>query len=612
MLESIDRNSSLLHKIQNAPPDPGCYLFKDRQNRVIYIGKAVHLKNRVSSYCQHTSTKDPKTQSLLKHIADVDFIVTHSEIEALILENTLIKHHHPKYNILLRDDKTFPYVKITNEPFARIIITRRLLNDGAQYYGPYTDSRALRNTIRLIRKIFTVRTCKYKLERAALEKGSVKLCLQYHIHNCDGPCQKMISRSEYDHMISKVDAFLQGDTVGVIEFLEKRMKRASEALKFEEAARYRDHIQRLHNYTRKQSIELRDFSDRDILCLVSEEDCGAAVLFRIRQGKVIGKETMILENMQPENQSEAMRRTLLQTYANSRLIPPEINVNVYPGERAVLQEWLTAQKGHKVKLTKPAREDKLRLLKMAQKNARIHLQEHLTKKSQNRQYSPKSLITLQQDLQLPRPARIIEAFDISNIRGQYAVGSLIVFENARPRKKSYRRFKIKTVQGINDVKMMAEVVRRRYHRQLKESNPLPDLILIDGGRGQLNAVEQVLLELQLERISIIGLAKRLDEVYIPGRKNSIQLPRDSASLRLLQRIRDEAHRFAISYHRKVRSHLEIKSQLDSIPGIGSQKKKNLIRHFKTVANIRSASVEDITAVEGIGKKLAQNIWAFLH
>ncbi|HCK99486.1 MAG TPA: excinuclease ABC subunit C [Candidatus Marinimicrobia bacterium] len=603
---------SLIEKIKHAPVDPGCYLYKNKQGKIIYVGKAKNLANRVKSYFVNPHSKDPKTQSLVKRIADVEFIVTLSEIEALILENTLIKQHRPRYNVFLRDDKTFPYIRITNEPYPRAFITRRLINDGSKYYGPYTDARAIRDTLRIIKKAFTVRTCKFRLDNETVQAKKVKLCLQYHIHNCEGPCQKLISKEEYDTMISKLEAFLKGDLSEVVNYLQRKMESASEKLLFELAARYRDNINLLQHYAKRQSVEFMDFKDRDFINIFLEGDTCVGVVIRVRHGKMLGKDTIFLEGISDVEQTEIMRNFIQQYYNQSQLVPEEINVNIYPSEQDILQKWLANNRHGSVKITRPAREEKLRLMRLAEKNARIHLQEYLIKKSQAENYIPKTLQQLQTDLSLTQLPKRIEAFDISNIQGKYAVASLVTFYNARPQKSEYRRFKIKTVKGIDDFAMMAEVVRRRYSRQIKEQKELPDLILIDGGKGQLSAVREILKSLNLDKIALAGLAKKLDEIFLPDQNIPLSLSRDSIALLLLQRIRDEAHRFAITYHRNLRGHGEIDSILNHIPGLGSKKRQVLWSSFGTISKMRSASIEDLSRINGIGPKLADIIWNYLH
>ncbi len=604
---------SLILKINQAPVDPGCYLFKNEQSKIIYIGKAKNLKNRVKTYFTKNQSKDPKTLSLVKKIDDIEFIATHSEVEALILENTLIKQHHPRYNILLKDDKTFPYVRITAEQYPRVLITRKLINDGSKYFGPYTDSKAIKNILRIIKKSFTVRICQFRLDPATIQNKKIKLCLQYHIHNCEGPCQDLITENDYNLMIDNVEAFLKGNISRVISYLQDKMEKAAQDLRYELAVRIRDNINLLQHYSRRQSVEFRDFKDRDFINLITEGDVGFAIVVRVRQGKMIGKDTIIIEGVSNYEPAEVLRNFIQQYYNNSQLIPEEINVSEYPTQREILEKWLSTLHQGSVKITRPTREEKLSLMKLAEKNAQIHLKEYLLRLSTfSAEYIPKTLKELQKDLMLPKIPKRIEAFDISNLQGKYAVGSLVTFYNARPLKREYRRFKIKTVKGIDDFAMMAEVVSRRYSRLQEEAKELPDLILIDGGKGQLSAAKQVLTDLNLNPIPILGLAKKLEEIVVPDRSEPLILPRNSISLSLLIKIRDEAHRFAITYHRNLRHKKEISSVLDEIKGLGKKKKQALWKYFSTISEMRSASVEDLSDVEGIGPKLANIIWNQLH
>ncbi|RKY61781.1 MAG: excinuclease ABC subunit C [Candidatus Neomarinimicrobiota bacterium] len=603
---------SLLNKVRNAPVDPGCYLFKSSAGKILYIGKAKNLRNRVKSYFSADKSREPKTFAMLKHVQDVEFIITHSEIEALILENTLIKEHRPRYNIFLRDDKTFPYVRITNEPFPRVLITRKKIDDGSKYFGPYTDAGTIREILRIIKKVYTVRTCNYKLDPDTVSEKRIRLCLQYHIHNCDGPCQQLISEKDYLKMIANVEAFLNGHSDNVLQYIRQKMDNAAEDLKFEIAARYRDNLKLLTRYFHKQSVEFSDTKNRDFISLIAEEDIAAVVVIRVRRGKMLSKDTIFLERVNVSRANEAMRTFIQRYYEQSQLIPKEINVNVYPSDMDTLESWLSGMKNSTVRITRPTREEKLSLIRLAEKNAALQLREYIAKKSKRADFIPKSLLQLQADLNLENIPRRIEAFDISNIQGKYSVGSLVTFLNASPMKSQYRRYRIKTVQGINDFAMMAEIVQRRYTRRIKENKTLPDLIVIDGGKGQLNISKQVLDKLEIESIPIIGLAKKLEEVYIPGQREPIILPRDSISLILLRKIRDEAHRFAINYHRKLRGKGSLSSELDQIPGLGPVKKRELWNRFETIKKIRSASVEEISLVPGIGPKLAQIIWDYIH
>lgn len=600
----------LMEKIRTAPTDPGCYIYRNSGGKIIYIGKAKNIRNRVKSYFVN-GYKEPKTAALVSQIFEVEFILTNSEIEALILENTLIKTHRPKYNIFFRDDKTYPYVRITAEPFAQVFLTRNVIRDGSKYFGPYTDSRLLRETLEIIKNIFPIRSCKHRLNEKTIAKGQIKICLDYHIKKCEGPCQGLVSAEEYDLMIAKVMAFLNGHTEDAIQYFQEKMKTAATNMQFETAAAYRNKIAILKNYSNRQVVELNDCLDRDLVAVLKEAENCCAIIFRVRRGKLIGRDRFFLEGTQNYEYSSIVRDLILRYYDNATSFPSEVLVNELPDEKDMLESWLTAQKGARVIIIKPQRGEKVQLLKMALRNAELQINELVQKQNQKVDFIPKSLQSLQDELRLKQLPRRIEAFDISNIRGKFAVGSMITFINATAKNSEYRRFKIKTVTGVNDYAMMAEVVRRRYTRLIREKKTMPDLILIDGGKGQLIAAVNVMRDLNISEIPIIGLAKRLEEVFIPEQDEPLMLPRNSIALSLLQRVRDEAHRFAINYHRKLRGKGGISTRLDEIPGLSKNIKKELLNHFKTIANIRAARVDDLTKVRGVGAKLAQKIKLYL-
>jgi len=606
-------NKALKQKVDEAPVNSGCYIFKDKNNNILYIGKAKNLKNRVKSYFTGKNQHNPKNRLMVQKIDDVEFIVTNSDIEALILENSLIKEHQPKYNILLRDDKTFPYLVLTEEEFPRVYSTRRKTEKSNRYFGPYTDTQNLRKTLKIIHDLFPIRDCKKNLTEEKIEKDKYERpCLNYNIEKCRAPCQGYISKAEYNKMINKVEDFLNGKTKQVINYFERKMNTASDNLEFEKAADYRDKIRTLRNYSSKQSAELTDFDDKDVISVQKEGDNACAVVFKVRQGKIINRDTFYLNNIEKADQSLIMQNFIQRFYNNSGYIPNEVLVNIYPEKKELLQKWLSELRGQNINLVKPSQLERKRAVKMAEKNAKYQLNKHIIKKRKQKNYVPKTLQQLKSDLSLDNLPRTIEAFDISHIQGKYTVASMVYFENAAPKKSNYRRFKIKSVEGIDDYASMQEAVSRRYKRLLKEKDDLPDLVLIDGGKGQLQAAKSVFNDLELDNIPTIGLAKRLEEIFLPNQSNPIVLPRDSISLTLLKKIRDEAHRFAISYHKKIRSKGTIKSQLDDIPGVGDQKKKSLMKNFKSISKLKSLSEMELQEVKGIGPKLAQTIWTHLH
>ena len=610
---SEKRQDQLKEKVKDAPVNPGCYIFRDKKDEILYIGKARHLRNRIKSYFNKGNNRRPKTILLMKKVNDIEFIVTNYEVEALILENSLIKKHQPKYNILLRDDKTFPYVKITNEYFPRVISTRRLKDDGARYFGPYTDAGNLRRTLGILHEIFPLKQCKKKVTPEDIENDKYERpCLNYFIGKCSAPCMGWISKEEYDKMLNKVEDFLNGKTNQIITYFKNKMDRAAKQLEYEEAAKYRDKIDTIRKYATKQSAELTDFNDKDAISIKKEGEYGCAVVFRIRQSKIINRDKFFLDHITQEKMPLITQNFLQRFYNSSGFIPDEILVSTYPKERDLLSEWLSETKGKKVKIVKPSKLDRKRVVRMAGKNAKYQLKKYILKKSRRKDYIPKTLKQLKNDLDLDKLPRRIEAFDISHIQGKHTVASMVYFHNAAPKKRNYRRFKIKSVQGVDDFASMKEVVSRRYKRLLKEEKPLPHLILIDGGKGQLSAAKEILKKLELDNIPVIGLAKRLEEVFLPNMSRPLILGKDSLSLTLLKRIRDESHRFAIQYHRKIRSSGSIKSQLDDIPGLGKKKKQALFKHYKSVSKLKSLSEEELTAVQGIGPKLAKTIWTHLH
>ncbi|MBN2280864.1 MAG: excinuclease ABC subunit UvrC [Candidatus Marinimicrobia bacterium] len=600
-----------MEKIKNAPNDPGCYIYKNNVEKIIYIGKARNIQKRVSSYFVHTG-KDVKTSKLIQHISDVEFIITHSEIDALILENNLIKEHKPKYNILLRDDKTFPYVKISNEYFPRVLITRKFENDGGKYFGPFTESRRLKHTIELIKRIFPVRRCNRSFNAGNIGPEKQKVCLNYHINRCEAPCVKYVSYQHYMEMVQKIEDFLNGKTAEVIDYFQKRMKEAAMSQKYEFAAKYRDNIKLVNNLYRRQIVEDTTLEDRDLFNISVEENKACAVLMKIRQGKLLGQEVFFMDWSGNQAEESILENFIQNYYSNTTNFPNEIIVENLPTDRELLQDWLKEISGKIVKIIKAVRKDKTRLLSMAKKNAGLRLREFILKEKKIYNYIPLTLSSLRESLNLNSLPKKIEGFDISNISGTHKVASMVCFVNASAKKSEYRKFSIKTVDGINDFASMAEVIKRRYTRVLKENLEKPDLILIDGGKGQLSVAKAVLNNLGLGSIPIIGLAKKLEEIFIPGESEPIVLAKDNPGLTLLRRIRDESHRFAITYHRKKRSKASVKSILDDIPGLGENKKLALINHFKSVERIKALSIEDLCDVKGIGLKLAKNIWVCIH
>jgi len=599
-------------KLDNLPAKPGCYLFKDKNSTILYVGKAANLRSRVRSYFQDSRPFHPKLVALIKRIRDLDIIVTDSEVEALILENNLIKQNLPRYNVNLKDDKSYPYIRITCEDFPRVIITRKIVRDGSEYFGPYTDVKNLRFTLKTLERIFPIRSCKYDLNPKVIEEKKVKLCLDYFIKKCKGPCQGLQSNEEYALVVERVRKFLKGRTDIIVSEMKAEMKKFSVEMDYEEAAMLRDKIQALENYRNAQKIVQEDKTDRDVLGLARDGEDGCAVLFRIREGKVIGKTHRYLNRLSWKEDEEIIEFFLNSYYQETTDIPSEIFIQVQVSGQKVLEKFLTEKKDARVRITIPKIGEKKKLIQLTMKNARYLLEELIIQKTKSKDRLPFVLLELKKELGLKSDPKHIECFDISNIQGTDPVASMVCFIKGKPKKSEYRRFKIKSKSTPDDFAMMREAVSRRYKRLLKEKKALPDLIIVDGGKGQLSSALSVLKDPQLREIPVIGLAKRLEEVFRPGNPEAQMLPRSSTALRLLQQIRDEAHRFAVNYHRLLRSKRTIVSKLDEIPGIGPKRRANLIKTFGSVKKIKQASREEIIKKTGLNEKVAADIVHFLN
>ncbi len=604
--------SDVKEKLHHIPQSPGVYLFKDKNKKVIYVGKARVLRSRVRSYFQSGRIGDAKSQRLVSKIRDFETIVTDSEIEALILEANLIKEYKPRYNVNLKDDKSFPYIRVTNEKFPRIFPTRKIVKDGSKYFGPYTDVGSMRSLLKTIKRIFPIRSCNLNLTEENIKAGKFKVCLNYHIKKCMGPCEGLIDEQEYGGIVKNIIDFINGRDRIVVEEITEKMEKFAEALQFEKAARIRDQIQAIKDFQYKQKVITPEEIDRDLFVSYAEDNEACGVVFKIRQGRVIGRQHFYLDGVEGESLDRILSHLLIRYYMHADFIPDEIYLPIPLEDGANIEQWLSERIGAKVQLVFPQRGEKARLLKMAFENAKLLLQELKLQKMKDKDFIPHSVKALQKVLRLTNPPIRIEAFDISNIHGTDATASLVTFVNGQPHKSDYRRFKIRTKFTPDDFAMMAEAIERRYERQLKEKKPMPDLILVDGGKGQLSAATEVLAKLNLQDQPIIALAKRLDEVFIPGVPEAQNIPKMSSGLRLLQQIRDEAHRFAIEYHRKLRGKRSVYSELNEIEGIGEQRQKRLIRHFGSVKNLKAASLEEIKQVKGIPEKLAEKIWQYFH
>ncbi|HOQ17233.1 MAG TPA: excinuclease ABC subunit UvrC [Defluviitaleaceae bacterium] len=613
-------------ELKKLPEKPGVYLMKDQYENIIYVGKAVNLKNRVRQYFQKSANHSPKVKRMVLQIKEFEYIVTDSEVEALILESNLIKKYQPKYNIRLKDDKNYPYIKITiNEDYPRVLMTRKLIKDKAKYFGPYTDGTALKETLDIINKLWPIRTCNRVLPR---DIGKERPCLKYHIGQCKAPCAGLISKEEYNKLIEEVIAFLDGKYEEVIKDLEEEMTEAANELNFEKAAQLRDQINSIKRIAQKQKIINSALEDQDIIAFAKKEDEALVQVFFVRGGKLIGREHFFLDGVDDRTQEEIMTSFVKQFYSGTSFIPKEVILQEEIDELNIIQSWLSSRKGQKVYIKIPRKGEKSKLVEMAAKNALLTLNQFGEEIKRKEKRTKGALEEIQKRLGLEQPIYRIEAYDISNTQGIESVGSMVVFEGGKPKRNDYRKFKIKAVIGPNDYASMEEVIKRRFiHREkelesLKEKGltleegkftKVPDLILIDGGKGQVNTVIKVLEELNID-IPVCGMVKddrhRTRGLYYHDEE--ITFPSSSEAFKLISRIQDEAHRFAIEYHRKLRSKAQIQSVLDEIPGVGPKRKRILLEHFKSVANIKAASLEDIKKLEGIPDWVAENIYDFFH
>ena len=603
-------------KLKALPNVSGVYLMKDALGDVIYVGKAAALRSRVRSYFQSPDGLHPRTQALVAEIADFEVIQTDTEPAAFLLEDSLIKQYQPRFNVRLRDDKRYPYLKITNETFPRIRIVRRRYPDGARYFGPYTNAKAMRSTLKLTQKLFPIRTCSLDLPLRTPRRP----CLNYHIGRCSGPCAELITESDYKRLVDQAAMLFEGRIAGLITQLRQSMKTSSKSEEFERAAHLRDQLHSLQRSLERQSVVLNDQIDRDVIGLASEGEYACALVFAVRGGRIVGRQTFFLRSPVGVTSSDILEAFTTQYYSNASSIPRELLLPVEVEHGDLLASWLSELRGRKVGVKVPQRGEKRSLMAMASDNARYSLKQD-QKRTAIRKESSTALIELVDGLSLSGFPQRIEAFDISNTQGGEATGSMVVFENGRPRRDAYRRFKVHLSGKPDDYAMMKEVVRRRFRRGLAElANPtitrgkfsdLPDLLLIDGGKGQLNVAVDVLREINIEGIDVIGLAKRQEEIFKPGQSQSIRLPIDSEALLLLRRIRDEAHRFAISYHRRLRSQRSLASVLDEIPGIGPKRKSALMKAFGSVDRLSQATPEDIASGAGVSEALAAKILSYL-
>ena len=593
-------NSNLENKLNNLPSKPGVYQFKNDKDKVIYVGKARNLKNRVKSYF-HSKLSNAKTEALVKKIIDLELVVTDSEIEALVLENNLIKELKPRYNIDLKDDKSFPFIKITNEPFPQVYSTRRVIKDGSKYFGPYTSVKSMKSALRMINQIFKIRSCKYDINAETITKRKFKVCLDYHIKKCDGPCEGLVSEKDYNDMVQEVIKVIRGKTDDLIKELELKMEITSSQTEFEKAAQIRDKIDQLRIISSKQKIVSNDFEDRDVISAAYEGKDSACSIFNIRNGKLVGKKQLRLNLKGGEKLPEIYESLIKFYYDEITEIPKELLFEVEPANSDLLKDWLDLRTVKKVKFLVPQRGELKSLVKMCKENAILQLKEIQIQKMKREGNVPYSVSALQRDLRLKDLPKKIECFDISNLQGTDSVASMVVFVDGKPKKSLYRKFIIKEVEGPDDFASMQEVIKRRYTRMLNNNDELPDLIMVDGGKGQLSSAVKILNDLGLKQIPIIGLAKRLEEVFFPHISEPESIPKTSSGLKLLQQIRDEAHRFAITFHRNRRSKRTFTSELNEIKGIGPSTAQKLILSIGSINAIKNATEEALTAVVGKNK-----------
>ncbi|MCS7173355.1 MAG: excinuclease ABC subunit UvrC [Armatimonadetes bacterium] len=614
----MDHAPNLEEKLRALPAQPGVYLLRDRAGRVIYVGKAASLRNRVRTYFQDLRTApSPRIRHLMTKVFDFDVVVCANEVEALVLETNLIKQHRPRYNVRMADDKAYPYIKITNEPYPKIMMTRRIVQDGARYFGPYPyhEPKLVRRTIRTIRKLFRLRSCRIEIDRSL-----PRPCLDHAMGLCTAPCVAWgATQEQYGEQVRKAVLFLEGKQEAVLEALRREMQEAADRLEFERAAALRDQIRAMEAIGQRQRTSGPGLLDRDVVAVHTDGDDACAQVFFVRGGRLVGQEHFSLTGALNHTAAEVLRTFLEQFYAHATTIPPEVLIPEPVEDQELIAQWLQARRGEPVRVAVPERGADRELVEMARENARVHLEQERVR-LMGREGS--AVRALQQVLGLVDPPFRIEGYDVSNFQSGEAVACLVTFEGGRPRKEAYRRFRIRSMPGPNDVAMLREALHRRLENAREEAEALqkgatlkprwsvlPDLILVDGGRPQLQAALEVLSAFGM-RIPVVALAKREELVYRPDTPDPLRLPPDSVALQLLQRVRDEAHRFANAYHRKLRDRRIVYSVLDEIPGVGEKRKRELIRHFGSVRRLREASEEEVAAV--VGPKVARKVLAFLQ
>ena len=605
-------NNLIAEQLKQLPTSPGVYLLRDATGNILYVGKAANLHHRVRSYFGAGQKLSLKLQRMVARVNELDFFITSSEQEALILECNLIKRHRPRYNVRLKDDKTFPYLKIDlNEDWPRVHITRRLEENGGRYFGPFASAKSVRQTLKVIKGIFPFRSCS-----RVITGTDSRPCLDYHIHHCLAPCIGVASKEEYAEVIKQVILFLEGKQEVVVQELESKMNKAAEALNFEQAAWLRDRIQAINRVIEGQRIATAVRGEQDVIALAGDKDQAYVQVFFIRGGKLIGRESFVLQGTRSEEPPQIMTSFIKQFYSSNPYIPPLLLLQYPVEDTTVIENWLQSKKGAKVHIQVPCRGSKRRLVKIVAENAQQGLEQLKIKQLAAPAALEAALAEIKRELRLPRLPSRMEGYDISNIRGTAAVGSMVVFEKGKPEPSHYRRFKIKTVSGADDYAMLHEVLKRRFKRSSDASATnswaiLPDLILVDGGKGQLNAALSAIGESGVKSVPTASLAKENEEIFIPRKTEPIILPRSSPGLQLLQRLRDEAHRFALGYYQKIHKRETFASVLDTIPGIGPRRKRALLKQFGSVQGIRKASEEELAAAKGMNQSLARRVKEYL-
>jgi len=594
-------NSALESKLKNLPDNPGVYQFFNDKGKHIYIGKAKNLKNRVRTYFL-SGQASVRIGIMVKKIHDIQLIVTDTELEALVLENNLIKQFKPRYNVLLKDDKSFPFIKVTNEDYPRIYATRNLVKDGSRYFGPYTDVKSMRYALRLINQLFKIRSCKFLINRESIDNKKIKVCLDYHIKKCDGPCEGLISQPDYNMMVDNAVKLLGGKLTDLLKELNERMHAASASLDFETAASLRDNIQKLQVFSDKQKVVSDDFEDKDVIAVATADKDAACSILNIRGGKLIGKKQIGLK-VELNTSLEEIYASFIKLFYDGEYvaIPTEIVTEVLPADNELIQSWITSKAGAKVKFVIPQRGKMKSLVNMCKQNAILQLGELQLQKMKREGNVPHILTALKRDIPLKKLPRRIECFDISNLQGSDIVASMVVFVDGKPKKSEYRKYIIEGIIGPDDFASMQQVVSRRYTRVIKEGLPFPDLIMIDGGKGQLSSAVEAIKEITDVSFEIIGLAKRLEEIFVPEDNEPIIIPLTSSALKLLQQVRDEAHRFAITFHRERRSKRIITSELLQVKGIGETISNKLLNAFGSLEGVKRATKEELVSVVGSAK-----------